>query len=258
MKLKLKDMASIYLSTKCVKKDSEDLSDLFFSAIRRSSTDKFINTLVEKIKNKHPKYSHALKDPDVIREEFEILQNPQLHAEFMKSADRMMNAIEMRAGSYQKLINFHELFNEMYSEISLDFQTKDEYPTVIPKEKATSPSTEPLQLHYPFPHDFFQILQQTDESPEGKALTQLVKAVLTCFWPTKKKESKPSPFFMQSDDESENEGKETNEDLYQNYEMFSSDEEEEEDSSKQEENEISKTDSDNSDIDLESYLFEPD
>ncbi|OHT09042.1 hypothetical protein TRFO_22209 [Tritrichomonas foetus] len=108
-----------------------------------------MESLLKKMREKSPKFGHAINDDDTIAENYAAFRDPRLKLELFKTADRTMDMTEMRIGGFRDLVKHHQLveatIDEAMNSYMATVRPSVNAKTVIP-EKPSEPCCEPLNM----------------------------------------------------------------------------------------------------------------
>lgn len=143
--LHLHEMGSLYLVAKPPQRPRSAGLPRFMS----SRAPNGFCSMVDSLRETNPSLSCVLNDRETILENMEAYRNPQTRAELLKSMDRTMNLVEMRAGGFQEIVEHHKYVEKIFDVLMEQHRPDKNIPTIIPKPPK-SPSIDPL------PNPFFQ------------------------------------------------------------------------------------------------------
>jgi ubiquilin len=74
------------------------------------------NPQIQSLMERNPELSHALNNPDVIRQAMQVMRNPNMMQEMMRNYDRALSNLESLPGGFNALQRFYNDYQEpMYS-----------------------------------------------------------------------------------------------------------------------------------------------
>ncbi|OQV26092.1 putative Ubiquilin-4 [Hypsibius exemplaris] len=77
------------------------------------------NPQIQSLMERNPELSHALNNPDVIRQAMQVMRNPNMMQEMMRNYDRALSNLESLPGGFNALQRFYNDYQEpMYSAMS--------------------------------------------------------------------------------------------------------------------------------------------
>ncbi|GAU94666.1 hypothetical protein RvY_06396 [Ramazzottius varieornatus] len=77
------------------------------------------NPQMQNLMERHPELSHAINNPDVMRQAMQVMRNPAMMQEMMRNYDRALSNLESLPGGFNALQRFYNDYQEpMYSAMS--------------------------------------------------------------------------------------------------------------------------------------------
>ena len=74
------------------------------------------NPQIQSLMERNPELSHALNNPDVMRQAMQVMRNPNMMQEMMRNYDRALSNLESLPGGFNALQRFYNDYQEpMYS-----------------------------------------------------------------------------------------------------------------------------------------------